>query len=910
MAKISLRQYHHDIEKLIEQGKTQEAVTHLKHILQRYPKNLDSYRLLGKAYLESEHYVEASDIFQRVLACTPDDFVAQIGMSIITEAEENLDAAIWHMERAFDIQPSNPAVHDELSRLYGIRDGASPEKIRLSRGALIRMYTRGNLYQQAISEVRAALLEEPERYDLRVQLARLYWLSGNQVQAAESCTELLKEYPYCLEANRTLASILPTTARSEESHVFEERVVALDPYTQFISPSAPEVSRVPDQSVMLERLEWQGDDLEELETQPPNQTVEALPEAQPAYETPAWLLPEIEKLDSAGANDLSPISSEGDSNSELSGFSGNSLDPFSIEASSTEESGASMIPDWMKGAGWSLGNGDVDEQTDVYANEEPLDTADNGGEIVQAEIPSWIQSLAPKSFENLEPTSDTRKNSHSAEPEAAQEGELFEADIPAWVQSLAPIEPAEPEDDAQDLQAILNTIAKPDPEPQVIPSDQLFDQVPEWLNPMLAADEPEPAQDSVIDQPPAVRRMDASEWTLETPPAAEAPTIEPQTASVEPETQGFAEPSASQGPSVQATPVTDPVETIPTLPEDATIAIQNETNAWLESLAAIYGSEKETVFAHPEDRVKTPPTWILDESHLPKAETGSPEPAKVDPTPTPTQLPADQDFPAWESGPVDDMAGSKDSNGFYPKTEGWQLEFNGQRPNLTAPLSEPEEPQPERSSGPGTSLLPEIDMEKLVSDAMPAWDEPKANIPSQPVEPPTPQFTAPLSMDDQPQMTAPLHMDEGPLTTAPLHLEGNPLVPPRQKDAGQQFTASLQFDENPMFTAPLHLEEDTPHLEPEMDVPTPVGDDKGVAAALERARSHLMDGEIFPAIDDYNHVIESGEDLDEMISDLQQALYRYPVEPALWETLGNAYARIDKIQDALDAYTKAEELVH
>ena len=125
MAKISLRAYNHEIGNLIDHGQTEEASAHCKYILKIFPKHLDTYRLLGKAYLESQRYSEASDILQRVLAVVPDDFVSQIGLSIIREDEGNLDAAIWNMERAFEVQPSNAAVQEELRRLYGNRDGVS-----------------------------------------------------------------------------------------------------------------------------------------------------------------------------------------------------------------------------------------------------------------------------------------------------------------------------------------------------------------------------------------------------------------------------------------------------------------------------------------------------------------------------------------------------------------------------------------------------------------------------------------------------------------------------------------------------------------------------------------------------------------------------------------------------------------
>jgi len=236
MAEISLREYNREIEGMIDSGRTDEAIAHARFILQKYPKHINTYRLLGKAYLEIQRYSDASDIFQRVLSSVPDDFVANLGMSIIREDEGNLDAAIWHMERAFEVQPSNAAIQAELKRLYGRRDGLEPPKIHLTRGALARMYAKGNLHRQAIGEVRAALAEGPQRPDLLVVLARMYQETGQRVEAVETCSNLISKLPDCMEANRILAEILPTTDRAAEAKIYQQRLENLDPYASFTGP--------------------------------------------------------------------------------------------------------------------------------------------------------------------------------------------------------------------------------------------------------------------------------------------------------------------------------------------------------------------------------------------------------------------------------------------------------------------------------------------------------------------------------------------------------------------------------------------------------------------------------------------------------------------------------------------------
>jgi tetratricopeptide (TPR) repeat protein len=254
MANIPLRAYEKKIEELIEQNHLPEAVAHCRHILKSYPKNISTYRILGKAFLEAKQYNETADVFKRVLTVFPDDFISHVGMSIIRENENNLDAAIWHMELAFDSQPSNIAIQEELKRLFGRRDGTHPTKIRLTRGALVRMYARGELYQQAIAEINSALSEDIKRLDLEVFLARMYYLSGDQNAAIDLCQKLVKEIPYCYEVNKTLFDTSPAASQADKNNAYAGRLRELDPYFAFINPKFPSVEDVQDDKVMIDEL--------------------------------------------------------------------------------------------------------------------------------------------------------------------------------------------------------------------------------------------------------------------------------------------------------------------------------------------------------------------------------------------------------------------------------------------------------------------------------------------------------------------------------------------------------------------------------------------------------------------------------------------------------------------------------
>jgi competence ComEA-like helix-hairpin-helix protein len=412
MTNISLRSYTREIEKLIDNSQADQAVAHCRHILKSYPKCVDAYRLLGKAYLESQRYGDAADIFQRVLSSVPDDFVSHVGMSLIREDEGNLDQAIWHMERAFEVQPANSAIQGELRRLYGRRDGMEPPKIRLTRGALARMYARGELFQQAVAEIRNALAEDPNRLDLISLLASVYAQAGQKAEAVEMCNGLLRKLPYSLEGNRIMGEMLKDTDRVQDLQVYKRRLVALNPYFAHLSPAATSVERVPDQSVTIERLQWS-----------PGMVVEG-PTSQPEWAAslgvqlsgmtsekdilPDWLMNLEESASETGKSFPT-----GETGKSASPFDNNSLMEFARETQKTEPtadknataatkplkpSPEEAIPDWMKEAGWQPSGGEASEEDNSLSfggDDDFLSEVAGESGLVEANIPDWLQAMAP-----------------------------------------------------------------------------------------------------------------------------------------------------------------------------------------------------------------------------------------------------------------------------------------------------------------------------------------------------------------------------------------------------------------------------------------------------------------------------------------------------------------------------------
>ena len=101
----------------------------------------------------------------------------------------------------------------------------------------------------------------------------------------------------------------------------------------------------------------------------------------------------------------------------------------------------------------------------------------------------------------------------------------------------------------------------------------------------------------------------------------------------------------------------------------------------------------------------------------------------------------------------------------------------------------------------------------------------------------------------------------------------------------------------------------TPAAEPEPNVqPVEIASEADVAALLD-ARNAIDQGQTAQALGFYSGLIKQNSHLGEIIKDLQDALYRFPVDVDMWVALGDADYRTDDLQEALNAYIKAEELV-
>ncbi|MCU0480605.1 MAG: tetratricopeptide repeat protein, partial [Anaerolineae bacterium] len=207
MSTLNLKQYLAKIDTLLEDEYYDEAIFHSRHVLSLLPKNLATYRRLGRAEVGANRWQEANTTLRRILSFAPDDKIAHLGMSKVYQRAKKGDEALWHLERAYEQEPNNQAIIDELRDLYQAYKNISNVRLQLTAGAVGRQYAKNQLYPQAVQVLKNALKQTPQRVDLRLMLARVYREAGDVVAAAETALDVLDVLPDCLDANYIMTEV-------------------------------------------------------------------------------------------------------------------------------------------------------------------------------------------------------------------------------------------------------------------------------------------------------------------------------------------------------------------------------------------------------------------------------------------------------------------------------------------------------------------------------------------------------------------------------------------------------------------------------------------------------------------------------------------------------------------------------
>jgi tetratricopeptide (TPR) repeat protein len=229
MASMSLQVAYDQARQWLESNDLDRAIGLAQHILDHYPDNLEAYRILGEAHLANRQLDRAQESFERVLRSDPENIPAHVGLGITYERQGQLDRAVSEFEQALEIKPDMAELRSQLLRLYTEGWGSENAQLRLSRAGLARLYAKGHMLPQAISEFRQVIADQPGRFDAMVALAETLWRDGQEDAAMTLCRDILAQRPESLKANLLLGYLLMTSGDPEGERPWRA-AERMDPY--------------------------------------------------------------------------------------------------------------------------------------------------------------------------------------------------------------------------------------------------------------------------------------------------------------------------------------------------------------------------------------------------------------------------------------------------------------------------------------------------------------------------------------------------------------------------------------------------------------------------------------------------------------------------------------------------------
>jgi tetratricopeptide (TPR) repeat protein len=167
-------------QKLLNQGKVQQAITEYQHILKYEPKDQVTLMTIGELYIRQGETFQAIEYFERL---------AQIFVG-----DGFLTKAIAVYKRIAKLAPEEIKPLERLADLYvqqGVMSEARPLFLQLAE-----IHLKHNRQPEAVSLLKKLLLAEPDNLRIQIRLADLYQAMGQKGDAVET---------YVAAAQRALA---------------------------------------------------------------------------------------------------------------------------------------------------------------------------------------------------------------------------------------------------------------------------------------------------------------------------------------------------------------------------------------------------------------------------------------------------------------------------------------------------------------------------------------------------------------------------------------------------------------------------------------------------------------------------------------------------------------------------------
>ncbi len=218
-------------------------------------------------------------------------------------------------------------------------------------------------------------------------------------------------------------------------------------------------------------------------------------------------------------------------------------------------------------------------------------------------------------------------------------------------------------------------------------------------------------------------------------------------------------------------------------------------------------------------------------------------------------------------------------------------------------------PLPEPTAQPPAEPEPEFTFAPLGEGDMPDWlkmMQPEPEVPVAP-EPALPAAVGTEGIDWLDALTEGMSEEEpAPATERPEWLAPTGSLDPSVVERFEAEQAARTPEPPPAPVAqpaPAYVPP-TPPPTPPAPAPAPMRS-AAVAASLGQARQQVAAGQVLPALESYQALVDSMENLEDVRADLRQLAEQHPKEPKVRRLLGDTHMRLGDLQAALDTYLNA-----
>lgn len=200
MGEMRLSAAYELMRQAVREGEQAKVASIARHVLQYFPHNIKAKLYLGEALVAAGLHSEARATFLSVCESDPENFVALVGLSAIAEQTDQLNDAIYYLERAIEMRPDMSDIRTRLASMYQ-RTAKDDQYLQMTRVGLGRLFVRGRMFEQAIDEFQKLRATHPDRLDIVIALAESLWRNGDERAAHDVCMQAIVDAPQLLKAN-------------------------------------------------------------------------------------------------------------------------------------------------------------------------------------------------------------------------------------------------------------------------------------------------------------------------------------------------------------------------------------------------------------------------------------------------------------------------------------------------------------------------------------------------------------------------------------------------------------------------------------------------------------------------------------------------------------------------------------